>query len=359
MSRVTIIGAGMMGSAMARPAADNGHEVRLIGTPLDDFIIDALKAGKEHPTLKRDFNGLVRAGYVRELEEAVRDSDAVVAGVSSFGVDWFAEKVLPLLPSGCLVVSITKGMRLEPDDTLRVFPHYFESVRPDVKFVAVGGPCICFELFDRRQTMVYYCGREPEAVKKAEEIFETSYYHIVPSNDTIGVECSAALKNAYAMGVSLAVGLAEREKGITDARGIAGNCIPGAPDANPVYNPQAALFAQSCLEMKRLVELLGGNGGLVAGLPGAGDLYVTVFGGRTRRLGTLLGRGMKYTQVREVLNGVTLEAVAIIGRVAEFLRRAGRSGKADPKDFPLMMHMDSILNEESPVAPDWEAFGRN
>jgi glycerol-3-phosphate dehydrogenase (NAD(P)+) len=173
----------------------------------------------------------------------------------------------------------------------------------------------------------------------------------------VAVECSAALKNAYAMGVSLAVGLAEREKGVTDARGITGNSIPGAPDLNPVYNPQAALFAQSCLEMRRLVEMLGGNGDLVAGLPGAGDLYVTVFGGRTRRLGTLLGRGMNYSKVKEVLNGVTLEAVAIITRVAEFLRRASKAGKADLKKFPLMMHMDSILNKESPVALDWESFG--
>ena len=44
MSAITIIGAGMMGSAMARPASDNGHRVRLIGSPLDHVIIDALKA---------------------------------------------------------------------------------------------------------------------------------------------------------------------------------------------------------------------------------------------------------------------------------------------------------------------------
>ena len=84
---------------------------------------------------------------------------------------------------------------------------------------------------------------------------------------------------------------------------------------------------------------------------------MTVFGGRTRRLGTLLGRGMKYAQVREVLSGVTLEAVAIITRVAEFLRRAEKTGRADTKNFPLMMHMDSILNAEAPVALDWDSFG--
>ena len=357
MSIVTIIGAGMMGSAMARPANDNGHEVRLVGTPLDNAIIDAVKAGMPHPTLKRNFSGVAAGYYISELEEALKGADLVLAGISSFGVDWFTENILPRLPKNVPVVSITKGMRLEADDSLQVFPHHFATKRPDLDFVAVGGPCICFELFDRRQTMVCYCGENMDAVKKAKTVFGTSYYHIIPSTDTIAVECSVALKNAYAMGVSLAVGLAEREKGITDARGITENCIPGAPDLNPVYNPQAALFAQSCLEMRRLVDMLGGNGGLVAGLPGAGDLYVTVFGGRTRRLGTLLGRGMSYPQVKEVLSGVTLEAVAIITRVAEFLRRASKAGKADLKKFPLMMHMDSILNAASPVALDWDSFG--
>ena len=357
MSIVTIIGSGMMGSAMAHPASDNGHEVRLVGSPLDNAIIAAVKAGKNHPTLKRSFEGVAKAYYITELEEALKGTDVVVAGISSFGVDWFTANVLPILPKNVLVVSITKGMLLKDDDSLEVFPHHFASKRPDLNFVAVGGPCICFELFDRRHTMVYYCGKNIDAVKKAKATFGTNYYHIVPSTDTIAVECSVALKNAYAMGVSLAVGLAEKEKGITDATGITENCVPGAPDLNPIYNPQAALFAQSCLEMRRLVDMLGGNGQLVAGLPGAGDLYVTVFGGRTRRLGTLLGRGMSYPQVKEVLSGVTLEAVASITRVAEFLRRAAKAGKADLKQFPLMMHMDSILNAGSPVKLDWEAFG--
>ena len=357
MSIITIIGSGMMGSAMARPASDNGHQVRLVGSPLDDQIIAALKAGKDHPTLKRSFAGVATPYYITELKEALQGAEVIVAGISSFGVDWFTENILPVLPKGALVVSITKGMLLTDSNTLEVFPHHFASQRPDLNFVAVGGPCICFEMFDRRHTMVYYCSREIKAAKKAKAVFGTSYYHIIPTDDIIAVECSVALKNAYAMGVSLAVGLAEREKGITDARGITENCIPGAPDLNPIYNPQAALFAQSCLEMRRLVKMLGGNGDLVSGLPGAGDLYVTVFGGRTRRLGTLLGRGMKYPQVKEVLSGVTLEAVAIITRVAEFLRRASKSGKADLAQFPLMMHMDSILNAEAPVELDWDAFG--
>ena len=43
MAIVTIIGAGMMGSALAFPARENGHTVRLVGTHLDREIIESAK----------------------------------------------------------------------------------------------------------------------------------------------------------------------------------------------------------------------------------------------------------------------------------------------------------------------------
>lgn len=357
MAVITIVGAGMMGSAMSRPATDNGHSVRLVGSPLDAYIIDALKAGKEHPTLHRMMPENTSFYHVEELEKALEGADIVLGGISSFGITWFGEKVLPLIKSGTPVLTITKGLDLYGDGLLRPFPEYLETLRSDLEYCAVGGPCICFELFDRRHTLVYYCGKNKENVKKMVETFRTSYYHLTPTLDVAAVECSVAMKNAYAMGVSLAIGMAEKEKGITDGRMVGNNLAPGAPDYNPVYNPQAALFAQSCLEMRRLVKMMGGYEGLVAGLPGAGDLYVTIVGGRTRRLGTLLGRGLPYKEVKEILAGVTLEAVAIITRMASAVRSRAARGEVRKEDFPLLLHMDAILNEGAEVAPDWDAFG--
>ena len=53
MSIITIVGAGMMGSAIGIPAADNGHTVRLVGTPLDREIIDHARETGFHMTMKR------------------------------------------------------------------------------------------------------------------------------------------------------------------------------------------------------------------------------------------------------------------------------------------------------------------
>jgi glycerol-3-phosphate dehydrogenase (NAD(P)+) len=165
------------------------------------------------------------------------------------------------------------------------------------------------------------------------------------------------MKNAYAMGVSLAVGMAEQEVGVSGSEISVGKCVSGAPDENPVYNPQAALFAQSCLEMRRLVSMLGANPDLVCGVAGAGDLYVTIFGGRTRKLGTLLGRGIPYEKAKELLSHVTLEAVSITTRMAEALRVRAENGKVELKDFPLLMHMAALINGGASINLDWNSFG--
>ncbi|MBE6656635.1 MAG: hypothetical protein E7609_07220 [Ruminococcaceae bacterium] len=71
MAIVTIIGAGMMGSALAFPARENGNEVRLVGTPLDREIIDACKETGRHPKFTKGFPAGVRYYQVEEMDSAI------------------------------------------------------------------------------------------------------------------------------------------------------------------------------------------------------------------------------------------------------------------------------------------------
>lgn len=87
----------------------------------------------------------------------------------------------------------------------------------------------------------------------------------------------------------------------------------------------------------------------------AGDLYVTVFGGRTRRIGVLLGSGKTYTEAKEILAGVTLESVAIAKEVSGALKQLRERSLADPTQFPLLMHIDEILNGAEVKIP-WDSF---
>ena len=98
MAIVTIIGSGMMGSALAFPARENGHTVRLVGTHLDRQIIDTCRATNRHPKFTRDFPEGLEYYQIEELETALEGADLVIGGVSSFGVEWFGDFVLPRIP---------------------------------------------------------------------------------------------------------------------------------------------------------------------------------------------------------------------------------------------------------------------
>src|SRR5512145_2176066 len=95
MSVVTIVGAGMMGSAMRWPLVDRGHQVRLVGTPLDEDIVASIRATGVHPTLRRPVPAGVEPYTAAELPQAMRGAELVIGGISSFGVDWFAEAAGP------------------------------------------------------------------------------------------------------------------------------------------------------------------------------------------------------------------------------------------------------------------------
>ena len=97
MSVVTIIGSGMMGSALAFPARENGHEVRLVCTHLDREIIETCRATGRHPKFVKDFPAGLKYYEIEEVQTAIEGADLIIGGVSSFGVEWFAEKILPHL----------------------------------------------------------------------------------------------------------------------------------------------------------------------------------------------------------------------------------------------------------------------
>ena len=74
----------------------------------------------------------------------------------------------------------------------------------------MGGPCISFELADRIHTEVAFCGKDKDILNELRAALKTEYYHISVTDDIAGIETAVALKNAYALGVALAVGLNEK-----------------------------------------------------------------------------------------------------------------------------------------------------
>ena len=340
---ITIIGSGMMGSALAFPAFENGNEVRLVGTPLDKDIIDACRATGQHPKFEIPFPKGIQYYQFDQWKEAVKGADFVIGGVSSFGVDWFLNEVLTYLDPALPVLSVTKGLINLPDGTLISYPAYWETelakkgIHRQVN--AIGGPCTSYELVAHDQTEVAFCGKDTAVIKMMKEAMQTSYYHISTTNDVIGLESAVALKNAYALGVAMTIGLVNRHLG---------------PDADLHYNSQAAAFYQATKEMTKLLRMQGADDDST--VIGIGDLYVTVYGGRTRKIGILLGEGKTYQEAMDILAGVTLESLVVARRVAKAIYRKAELGMVDLREFPLMTHVNDVLDNGKDAQLPWESF---
>jgi glycerol-3-phosphate dehydrogenase (NAD(P)+) len=347
MAKLALVGAGMMGSALCVPLADAGHDVRLIGTPLDDPIVRALEAGQPHPKLGLTLAPRVTVQLATRLASACEGADAILLGVSSAGLAWAASVLGPILerePRPVLLVS--KGLVLGSSGLCVLTQAFVEALpaalRGRIEPVSVCGPCIAGELARRVPTLVVLTGRDSAVLDRFCRWLETDYYHLVPSRDVIGVQVCAALKNAYAMGVAFGAGLHRR------AHGERGSVA--------MHNYESAVFAQACLEMQRLVVALGGEPFTALGLAGAGDLDVTCNGGRTGRFGELLGFGHGTRQAVELMQGATLECLEVLGVLDRFL---SRPDAAVPRaELPLLAHLIAVALHGAAVDMPFREFAR-
>jgi glycerol-3-phosphate dehydrogenase (NAD(P)+) len=347
VTTVSVLGSGVMATALATPLADNGHEVRLVGTHLDREIIDSIQKTGVHPNLDLKVPEGVRAYQLEEAEEAFEGAEIAMSGVNSFGVRWAGKQLASLLKPGMHVLSIAKGMEATENGDLRILPEVLaEELPPDlreqVSWSAIAGPSIAGEVAVRRYTCVVFTGRDAGVLQKLAATFRTNHYHVWTNTDFVGVEVCAAIKNCYALGAGFMEGILDRE-GLSEAR-------------YRNYNYGAALFAQGTRELGQFMELLGGKPDTPYGLPGVGDMFVTSMGGRNVKAGRLVGSGLRFSEARERMPGVTLEGAAAIEVIGSALPKLTERGIIQPEDFPLMRHLHAVVALNEPLDMPWDTF---
>lgn len=338
-----------MGSSLCIPLVDRGHDVRLVGTHLDQEIIASLEQSRHHPKLRLQLPEAVRPFGLQELDTAMREVDAILLGVSSAGVRWAAEQIAPYVTAERPILMVSKGLCYEAGE-LRVLPDVLAGALPPalarvVAPAAIAGPCIAGELARRVDTCVVFTGRNQQQLDTLENWIAGDYYHVFTSTDVIGAEACAALKNAYAMGIAFAQGLHEK--------------AGGAPGSVATHNYEAAVFAQAVIEMQILVRILGGSAQSVVGLPGVGDLNVTCNGGRTGRFGRFLGMGLGVAESVRRMEGATLECLEILSVMQAALPDLERAGRLKRGDLPLLEHMIAVALHDAPVSMPFSAFRAN
>lgn len=286
MKKVTVIGSGSWGTALAIMLAKEGHEV-LIWARREDVVEELL----QKRTNEKYLPGVTIPPEIQattDRKAAVEGAEIIIFAVPSRAVRSTLEDFADILQKGQILVNVAKGLE---DGTLLRLSEVMESIAPQCEICVLSGPSHAEEVARNIPTACLIASKNEAVARLVQEEFRNPRFRLYTNTDLVGVEIGAALKNIMALAAGMSDGL-----GFGD-------------------NTKAALMTRGIAEMKRLGIAMGGKAETFAGLSGIGDLIVTCTSmhSRNRRAGILLGQGKSLQEtldaVQMVVEGVnTVEA---------------------------------------------------
>jgi len=342
MKKIIIIGAGAMGSAFAVPCIENNNDVTLVGTHLEDDLIEKIKSNKNiHPSLNTKLPENLKLEKFKELNSTFKKGvDVIVAGISSIGIDWFVDQISKNYKKKLPIVLLTKGLAIVDNELVtlsdKIKKLLKEKGHKEINISAIKGPCLASGLANKMRTGTVIANPDIKEAQFLKKIISTEYYSTEISNDLNGVELSGAIKNIY----SMLIGAAE---------GLSNSKAPQEIQSKYYLNTSASLIHRSISEMVEFVNHYGGNSDTVYGLAGLGDLYVSAIGGRNSLMGKHLGQGYLYKNAKEkFMKNVTVEGAQLALEIGQKILN-----DLDSKNFPLMFSILNTICDNKKLEIDW------
>ncbi|MBE5966394.1 MAG: NAD(P)H-dependent glycerol-3-phosphate dehydrogenase [Lachnospiraceae bacterium] len=288
MSKISLLGAGTWGSALAILLSGNGHDVT-IWTKIEKEARDLA----ENRSNLRNLPEAVLPETVAitlDMEEACRDRDLIVMAVASPYIRQTAKEASPFMKEGQILVNVSKGIE---DRTLYTLSQVIKEEIPQADVAVLSGPSHAEEVSRGVPTTVVVGAETKVTARFVQDIFMNEIFRVYTSPDIIGIELGGSLKNVIALAA-----------GIVDGLGFGDNT-------------KAALMTRGMAEISRLGIKMGGKMETFAGLSGFGDLFVTCTSKHSRNwnAGYLMGQGKTMEeamkQVNQVVEGVNSARAAL------------------------------------------------
>ena len=342
MKKIIIIGAGAMGSAFAVPCLENQNEVTLVGTHLEDNLIENIKSNNNHhPALNIELPSKLKVEKFEKLQSILEgEVDIIVAGVSSVGIEWFVNQISKNYKKNTPIILLTKGLAIEGNELItlsdKIKKLLKEKGHGEVNISAIKGPCLAAGLAYKMRTGTVIANPDIKETEKLKKIISTNYYSTEVSDDLTGIELSGAIKNIY----SMLIGASE---------GLSNSKAPKEIQSKYYLNTSASLIHRSISEMVEFVSFYGGRADTVYGLAGLGDLYVSAIGGRNSLMGKYLGEGYLYKEAKEkFMKNITVEGAQLALEIGPKILQDLNS-----KHFPLMFSMLNTICENKKLEIQW------
>ena len=307
--KITVLGSGAWGTALSLVLLENGHQVTLWSYTREES--QTLRDNRENPMLKGV--PLPETLALTDDMACVKGCGLVVLATPSFAVRATAAKLKDLVDPGAILVSVSKG--IEKDTSLRLSQVIEEEIGNKCPVVVLSGPSHAEEVGRRIPTGVVAAASDRAVAEQVQDLFMNHRFRVYTSDDKVGTELCAALKNIIA---------------------LCAGCCDGMGCGD---NTKALLMTRGLAEMARLGVALGGRKETFTGLAGVGDLIVTCTSmhSRNRRCGILIGQG----------KGVQ-EAIREVGAVVEGYYAAASARVLAQKtgvDMPIAQAAYEVLYE--------------
>lgn len=314
MSKISILGAGAWGTAIAILLGNNGHEVVLWSALKSE--VEQLTADRE---LKDKLPGIKLPDSVSisgDLESSCKNKDLIVFAVASPFVRATAKNASSFIAKDQIVVNVGKGIE---ENTLETLTDIIKDEIPQADVAVLSGPSHAEEVSRGIPTTCVVGADSKDTAHLVQDVFMSERFRVYTSPDVIGIELGGSIKNVIALAAGMADGL-----GFGD-------------------NTKAALMTRGIAEISRLGIAMGGKMETFAGLSGVGDLIVTCTSkhSRNRNAGFLIGQG--YTmeeamkEVKQVVEGVySAKAALALSKKYEI-------------EMPIVEQVNQILFEDKPA----------
>lgn len=288
MSKVSFLGAGSWGTALAILLAKNGHQVTLWSKVEDE--VKMLSEHREHIHRLPGVRLSDSISITGDLQNACQGFDLIVFSVASPFVRATAKEASVWVPEGQRIVNVAKGIE---DETLLTLCDIIKEEIPKADVAVLSGPSHAEEVSVGMPTTVVVGADNRETACFLQEVFMNDYFRVYTSSDVIGIELGGSIKNVIALAAGICDGL-------------------GCGD-----NTKAALITRGITEITRLGQAMGGKIETFGGLSGIGDLIVTCTSvhSRNHNAGYLIGQGHSMeeamAEVKQVVEGVNSAKAAL------------------------------------------------
>lgn len=288
MKKISFLGAGSWGTALAVLCANNGHKVTVWSAVKEET--DMLREKREHvdrlPGVKLPDSIQIED----DLETACENKDIIIISVASPYVRTTARQAEPYIKKGQIIVNVAKGIE---ENTLMTLCEILEDELPQADVAVLSGPSHAEEVSKAMPTTVVVGAKSEKTAAFIQDVFMGNSFRVYVSPDIIGIELGGALKNVIALAAGMLDGM------------------------NLGDNTKAALMTRGIAEISRLGMELGGKMETFFGLSGIGDLIVTCTSthSRNHNCGYLLGKGKTLDEakqeIKQVIEGVNCAKAAM------------------------------------------------